>query len=150
MEKKTFVLAHDVARRGAIEYVRNAPAGWSVVIRPPLKSRDQEEKYHAMIGDIAKQWKFARRYWDADDMKRLCIDQFRRDTIEDSEFAELWRAMGSIDVAPSFDGSGVVMLGVQSRKFPKKLASAFIEWLFALGAEQGVMWTDDGLKERAA
>ena len=139
--KRTFILAHDMARRGAIDCVRTAPAGFWVVVKPPLKSREQEERYHAMIGDIADQWQFCGRKWEEEDMKRLCIDQFRRDTIKDTDLAPLWAGIGTVDMAPSIDGSGVVALGVQSRRFPKKLAMAFITWLEALGAEHDVEWS---------
>lgn len=108
----------------------------------PAKSRDQEQKYHAMIGDIARQYEHCGRKWDADDMKRILLDQFRRDTIKDTDIAPLWAGMGGVDMAPSFDGSGVVMLGVQSRKFPLKLAIVFIEWLDALGAELNIKWSE--------
>jgi hypothetical protein len=140
--KKTFILAHDIARQGALDYVRAAPVGYWVTVKPPAKTREMEAKYHAQIDDIADQWMFCGRKWDAEDMKRLCIDQFRRDTIRDPDLAELWVGMGSVDMAPSLDGSGVVALGTQSRRFPKKLASAFIEWLNALGAEHDVRWSD--------
>ncbi len=139
---RKFILAHPAARHNAVESVRTAPDGWVVTVKEPGKTRDQEEKYHAMIGDIAKQWDFCNRKWDADSMKRLLIDQFKRDTINDPEFADAWKAMGIVDMAPSIDGSGVVMLGVQSRKFPKKLASGFVEWLYAFGAEQGIRWSE--------
>lgn len=106
------------------------------------KSRDQEERYHAMIADIAKQFVHAGRKWHRDDMKRLLIDQFRRDTVKDPDLADEWRRVAPFDIAPSIDGAGVVALGAQSRRFGKKLASAFIEWLFAFGAEIGVTWSD--------
>lgn len=111
-------------------------------IKAESKSREQEKRYHAMLGDLAGQWLFCGRRWDAEDMKRLCLDQFRRDTVKDPDLAELWRGMGQVDMAPSIDGAGVVALGVQSRKFPKKLASAFVEWLHAFGAEHGVVFED--------
>ncbi len=97
---------------------------------------------HAMIDDIAEQWEFCGRLWDAEDMKRLLIDQFRRDTIKDPAFAELWKAMRQVDLAPAIDGTGVVALGVQSRRFSKELATAFISWLFAFGDERNIRWTD--------
>lgn len=146
--KRRYVLAHQLARQRAVEDVRTAPEGYVVTVSEPRKSRDQEEKYHAMIGDIAAQWRFCDRSWDPEDMKRLCIDQFRRDTAKDDDLAPLWAGMGTVDLAPSIDGSGVVALGVQSRRFPKRLAMAFIEWLYALGAEHGVVWTDP-VKEAA-
>ena len=108
------------------------------------KSRAQEARYHAMIGDIAKQYQFCERLWDADDMKRLLIDQFRRDTKHDLDLTVEWAGMGFTEMAPAFDGSGVVMLGIQSRKFPKKLATSFIEWLYAFGAklEKPIVWSE--------
>lgn len=127
--------------RAAICYrIMASPEGHVVRISEPRKSREQEEKYHAMIGDIAKQYLFCERRWDAEDMKRLLIDQFRRDTANDDEFRELWKQLRKTDLAPSLDGSGVVALGIQSKRFPKKLASAFIEWLFAFGAEHDIAW----------
>lgn len=139
---KIFRLAHETARRLAIECVRAAPDGWVVRVGEPVKSRAQEEKYHAQIGDIAKQYEFCGRKWEPEDMKRLLIDQFKRETINDPEFAQAWKDMGVVDMAPSLDGSGVVMLGVQSRKFPKKLASGFVEYLYSFGAEVGVRWSE--------
>lgn len=108
----------------------------------PAKSRDQEQKYHAMIGDIARQFQHCGKHWSADDMKRLLIDQFKRDTINDVNIRDLWASMGVVDMAPALDGSGVVVLGVQSRKFPLRLAIIFIEWLYAFGAELRIEWTE--------
>ena len=142
MTTAIFRLVHAEARRRAIEYIRNAPDGHVVRVSEPRKSREQEEKYHAMVGEIAAQFKFCDRLWDAEDMKRLLLDQFRRDTVKDPDFAELWKSMGIVEMAPSLDGAGVVALGVQSRKFPKKLASAFVEWLYAWGAATSVKFED--------
>ena len=108
----------------------------------PVKSRLQEEKYHAMIGDIAKQFVHCGKKWSSDDMKRLLIDQFKRDTIKDPCIAPLWASMGFVEMAPALDGSGVVMMGAQSRKFPLKLAIIFIEWLYAFGSELEIKWSE--------
>jgi hypothetical protein len=139
MSKRVFFLVSDQAR-GNCKRAIDDPAydGWKVAMTAPMKSRDQEERYHAMIGEIALQYTHCGRKWDAEDMKRLLIDQFKRDTINDPDFKDLWAAVGSVDMAPALDGSGVVMLGTQSRKFPKALATAFIEWLFAFAADAGV------------
>lgn len=141
MSKRKFVLRNEDIRRRCMEAVWDANDLCVVVIGDPEKSREQEEKYHAQIGDIAKQWEFCGRKWDAEDMKRLCLDQFRRDTIKDPDLAEEWEKMRLVDMAPSLDKTGVVALGVQSRKLTKKLASAFVEWLYAMGAEVGVRWS---------
>jgi hypothetical protein len=142
MSKRVFVLRNEAVRRRCEKYAYECADGTKVTFSDPGKTREQEEKYHAQIGDIARQWKFCERLWDAEDMKRLCIDQFRRDTKDDATLTEAWKEMGVIDMAPSIDKTGVVALGVQSRKFPKVLGSAFVEWLYALGAEVGVVWTE--------
>jgi len=108
--------------------------------RNNAKTRDQEEKYHAMIGDIAKQVKFLDREWHVDDMKRLLVD----------DFAEEMRMAGKPlhhdgRVFPSFDGRRIVQLGIQTRDFYKKEAAEFIEYLFAFGAQRGVVWSDSSI-----
>lgn len=145
--KRVFCLSTDRARANTLQAVREAPEGHWVTIAPPLKSREQEERYHAMLGDLAAQWTLHGRKWDAESMKRLCVDQFRRDTAKDPDLAPLWDTMGQIEMCPSIDGAGIVALGWQTRRFPKRLASAFIEWLFALGAEVGIVWTERGLQK---
>lgn len=143
MSVKRFTLING-GRRLAHAAIDAAPDGMVCEIREASKSREQEARYHAMIGDIARQWKFCDRFWAAEDMKRLLLDQFLRDTIRDPDFAGLWKSMGAMisNMAPSIDGMGVVALGVQSRRMPKKLATAFIEFLFAFGAEREIHWSD--------
>jgi hypothetical protein len=147
-DKKSFILVHDMARQRAIEYVRLVPDGWSVLVRPPMKTRDQEEKYHSMLEDIAKQCQHLNMALDRETWKRLAIDQFRRETLKDPPCcAEYW-ARNQLSVIPSLDGSAVVVMGEQSRKFPRKVASVFIEWLYSFGANRNVNWRDSS--ERGA
>ena len=91
------------------------------------KTREQEEKYHAMIGDIAKQAQHMGAKWSAEDWKRLLVDQYLR---------EVENIQGK--VVPNLDGSGIVQLGFQTRKFTKEMANEFIEWLYAWAAENGI------------
>lgn len=150
-EKRVFHLVHDLAVQNAANAVRDPHyAGCKVTIEPPAKTRLQEERYHAMIGDIAAQFELHGRRWDPESMKRLLVDQFRRDTMHDPEFARLWASMGTMEMAPSIDGTGLVALGWQTRRFPKKLASAFIEWLFAFGAEVEIHWSNERRPEAVA
>ena len=52
--KKVFILAHDLARKNALEYVKTAPEGCSVTIAEPTRNLEQNAKFHALCGDIAK------------------------------------------------------------------------------------------------
>ena len=96
-------------------------------IKLASKSREQEEKYHAMIGDIARQAKHLGAKWSSEDWKRLLVDQFLRET-EDKQSK----------IVPNLDGSGIVQLGLQTRNFTKEQANEFIEWLYAWSAENGI------------
>ena len=91
------------------------------------KTREQEEKYHAMIGDIAKQAQHLGAKWSSEDWKRLLVDQFLRETEN---------IQGKI--VPNLDGTGIVQLGLQTRKFTKEQASEFVEWLYAWSSENGI------------
>lgn len=142
MQRRTFFLAHSEARRRASLAVQEAPDGYMVVVSEPTKRRIQEEKYHAMIGDIAEQVEHIGRRWHEDDMKRLLVD----------EFAEEMRLAGTplhhdSRVTPSLDGKRIVQLGIQTREFYVKEASDFIEWLYAFGADRGVKWSEPKAKD---
>jgi hypothetical protein len=137
--KQTFFMVHDLARQNAAKAVQAAPHGYMVQISEPTKKREQEEKYHAMVGDIAKQCEHIGRKWDLDDMKRLLVD----------EFAEEMRLAGTPLHHDSLDGQRIVQLGIQTREFRVKEAAQFIEYLYAFGADRGVRWTEPKHKEAA-
>lgn len=96
-------------------------------IKLSSKSREQEEKYHAMINDIAKQAKHLGAKWSSEDWKRLLVDQFMRDAGDSGG-----------KVIPNLDGTGIVQLGFQTRNFTKEQASEFVEWLYAWSAEKEI------------
>lgn len=149
MSKRTFVLVHETARERCAAYAqREAPEGTLAVFQQAPKSRIQEEKYHAMFADISRQYTHAGRKWDAEDMKRLLVHAFRHETKDDPEFAELWEEMGDMELAPAIVGGGFVVLGTQTKKFPRKLATGLIEWLYAFGAENDIHWSEP--RERQA
>jgi len=99
----------------------------SLEIKPINKSREQEEKYHAMIGEIAKQAQHLGAKWIAEDWKRLLVDQFCKDT-----------GLTGSKVIPNLSGDGIVQLGFQTRNFTKEQASEFVEWLHSWGANNGI------------
>lgn len=110
-----------------------------VRITPATKSREQEEKYHAMIGEIAAQSTYAGKEWDADDMKRILID----------EFADAMRQAGTPlhhdgRLIPSENGMRVIQLGIQSKDFWIAEAANFIEFLYAWGADRSVTFKEQG------
>lgn len=105
----------------------NAGRQLTLEIRKASKSREQEEKYHALIGEIAKQAQHLGATWDAESWKRLLVDQFCREN-----------NIKTGTVIPNLTGDGIVQLGFQTKKFTKEQASEFVEWLYAWGTERGV------------
>lgn len=103
----------------------------SLEIKAVNKSREQEEKYHAMIGDIAKQASHLGSKWDSESWKRLLVDLFLREN-----------GMYNGKILQNLDGTGIIQLGFQTRNFTKEQASEFVEWLHAWGANNGITFTE--------
>lgn len=91
------------------------------------RSDPQNKKFHAIIGQIAKQAEHAGSRWDVESWKRFLIDQFAKDA-----------GLENGRIVPSLDGERVVQLGMQSRKFDKALGAQFIEWLLMWSATNGI------------
>lgn len=137
MTRRVFFLAHKTARLRCSAHVMEAPEGYMVVVSEPTKKRAQEERYHAMMNDIADQTTYAGKRWGREDTKRILID----------EFAAEMRSLGQplhhdSRLIPSEDGTRIIQLGIQSKEFYVKEASAFIEWLYAYGSMRNVVWTE--------
>ena len=100
-------------------------------IKDAGKSREQEEKYHAMLGEIAKQAQHLGSKWDAESWKRLLVDQFCKDS-----------GIRTGVVIPNLSGDGIIQLGFQTRKFTKEQATEFVEFLHAWGAQHGITYSE--------
>lgn len=149
--KRVFIFSNATARQYAKAQCDLAPEGCMATFDyEPKKSRIQEEKYHAMILDIAKQCKFLEQEWEPEEWKRLLIDAFVRVMRNEAkEKGEPDPFDGSGKVVPALEGEGFVQLGIQSRNFSKKMAAQFIEYLFAWGSWNNVKWSESaGFDER--
>jgi len=104
----------------------NAGRQLTLEINPASKSRPQEEKYHAIIGEIAKQAQHMGATWDAETWKRLLVDKYCREIGLNSQ------------IMANLDNNAIIQLGIQTRKFTKEQASEFVEFLLAWSAENGV------------
>ena len=121
--------AKTIIRQNWDKITKSLDAGNNLVMEIKLasKTREQEEKYHAMINDIAKQPRHLGAKWSSEDWKRLLVDQFLREEAN---------IQGKI--IPNLDGTGIVQLGFQTRKFTKEQASEFVEWLYSWAAEKEI------------
>jgi hypothetical protein len=123
--------------------VAEAAPGYMVTVGEATKKRAQEEKYHALIGEIADQTEYAGKKWDRDDMKRILIDEFAD---EMRKAGTPLHNDGDSRLIPSEDGRRVIQLGIQSRGFWVSEASQFIEFLYTWGIERGVAFEDYGVE----
>lgn len=107
------------------------------------RTLEQNDKIHAMLSDIANQAKHLNQVLDLDSWKRLCVDQFRKDCIENDipRLADYWKRQ-NFRLMPSLDGGSLVALGTQTRDFPKYVAAGLIEWLYKFGAENNIEWSE--------
>lgn len=153
---RTFVLRSTEALNSALDFLRShareaalsgAPLLVHVFALAEQQSRTQQEKYHAMFGDIAAQCAIDGVRLDVESFKRLLIDQFV------TEMRQEARATGAEDPFPAYghlmrslDQQRLVQLGVQSREFTKYQGNCFVEYLYCYGAECGVRWSQKSLE----
>jgi hypothetical protein len=100
-------------------------------IKDAGRSNEQNEKFHAIIGDIAKQAQHMGAKWDAETWKRLLVDKYVREIGLTSK------------IMANLDNDGLVQLGFQTRKFTKEQASEFVSFLICWCDQNGIELNDD-------
>lgn len=125
--KAMFILAHDVARRRAIQAVIDAPEGYVVRISEPTRTLEQNSTQWPILEALSKQlpWPVNGQAirMSPGEWKDVATAAFRRE--------KLRMAMG-------LDG-GMVMLGLRTSKFGKREFSEWIDFLYATAADRGVI-----------
>jgi hypothetical protein len=94
-----------------------------------IRTLEQNKKFHAMVGDIAKQVKWADEFMEAEDWKRLFL-----------------AAKYEQKVVPNpLDPHGrfVVMNNRRSRALTVQEMAEFITEIEVFGIERGVDWSED-------
>lgn len=122
----SFILAHAEARRRAVEAVRTAPEGYAVSVKPATRSLDQNARLWAMLTDVSKQVVWYGKRLAPEDWKHVFTASLRK-----------------LSVVPNLDGSGFVALGLSTSGMSKRDFSDLLELIFAFGAEQQVVWSEE-------
>lgn len=137
---KPIVLRNELSRAAAKRAIDAAPENHEVSIVAPSKTRDQENAYHAIFEDVARQCTHLNEHFDREGWKRLLVDLFRTEMLEypDCDQAIREDLCGAVRMVPSLDGRSIVTIGLQTRKFRRKTAAALLEWLNAWAADRGV------------
>lgn len=104
-------------------------------IRRETRKDSQNAVFHGFIGQIAAH--VGGDLADKDDAKRILLSAFRIDTLATPDLRDEWAKLGDLRMGRGLRGE-VVLMGNQTRDLSVKLGAAFITWLEAFGAEQGV------------
>jgi len=124
MTKRTFIMAHDMARQRAVEAVRQAPEGYAVTISEPSRTLDQNAAQWPYLAGFAKQL-------------QLCING-RMEWVTDDDWKDVLTGCfhGEMRMA-AFDGK-VIMLPQRTSRMVKSVFSDWMEFLIAMAAQNGV------------
>lgn len=123
-DKATFILAHAQARARAIATIQSAPDGYKVTVQPPPRSLEQNALMWSLLTEIAQQV------------------EWHGQRLEPSEWKDMaTAALKQQKVVPGI-GGGFVVLGSSTSRMSKRELSDLIEFLYAFGAEHGVVFDE--------
>lgn len=124
--KRVFILAHEFARRRAIQAVQDAPEGYAITVSEPNRNLNQNAAQWPILQAFADQMQWpvnGRMVWlTADEWKDILTAAFERETVR---------------VAMGLDG-GMVMLGSRTSEFSKKRFGEWLEFLHATAADREI------------
>lgn len=118
-----------------VKFLEGGPV--ALQLSRPSKSREQEQKYHAMIGDIARQVDWDGKRHDPEIWKAWLIDQFEQELKANGESL---RKPSRVII--SLDQQRAITVRPSSANFSKSEGAQFIELLHKFGAEFGVVWSE--------
>ena len=124
MQKRTLILAHDVARQRAIEAVRSAPAGFVVTIQEPNRSALQNAFYWAVIGEISEQVEPDGKHFGSDTWHEYFKGQFLEPEVLD------------------LPGGRCKFIEPTTTKLGKRAFSDYMEQILSWASSQGVLFCD--------
>ncbi len=127
-----FILAHPTARKRAAQAVAEAPEGHVVTVKEPRRTRDQNDKFHAICDDIAKSgFKLHGKPRSKEAWKVLLISGHAVATGEGAE------------VVPGLEGE-FVNIRESSAAMSVKRGASLIEYTLAWCATNGIELQEQG------
>lgn len=126
MSRCLIILNSNADRAKVARYVNVAPTGTRVEIKAPKRSLPQNDRMWAMLTDIATQKKHNGRQYTPDQWKILFMSACGRE----------------VQFIPSLDGKTFLPWGQSSSDLSKQEMTDLIEFMFAWGAENGVVFQE--------
>ena len=113
-------------RERAHRWIDQAPFGTRLEVKAAKRSLPQNDRFWAMISDVAEQLVWHGQKLKASDWRYVFMDGLKRE----------------LRVVPNIDGTGFVNLGRSSSDLTKDEFSALIELVACFGAQHGVTFHD--------
>jgi hypothetical protein len=122
--KRTFILAHDLARVNAAKFCMDAPEGWIVTIGEPTRTLEQNALLWPLLQRLADQVVWHGAKLSKEDWKDMLTASLRKQR-----------------AAPGIDG-GFVVFGERTKTYSKAQFSELLELIYAFGAQHGVTFEE--------
>jgi hypothetical protein len=127
----TVTLASDFQRHRAHQLIERAPAGYVMSLVEPKRTQEQNDRMWAMLTDVSVQMPGGRRH-TPDDWKAI----FMNACGWECQFVE------GLDGRP-------FPKGFRSSHLTKSQMTTMIDFMFAWGSENGVVWSEPSRKQAA-
>jgi hypothetical protein len=133
---RTFILSVGNERRQAMAAVAEAPSDFTVELKPTKRTDDQNRRFHAMVGDIARSWlPWAGKRRSAAQWKVLLVSGHAVATKD-----------GSGEIVPGLE-SEFVNLRESTALMSVRRGASLIEYTRAFGDMNGVAWSEPETEE---
>lgn len=127
MGRALIILTVDADREKAINWIRKAPWNTRIEFKASKRSIPQNDRFWAMLTDIAEQVTHHGVKLSTDDWKLIFLDALNRE----------------VRAVPNLDGTGFVNLGRSSSDLSKEEMADLMELIAEYGARNGVQFGDD-------
>ena len=119
-------------RQAAMQALQKAPDGALVTISDEPRTHEQNRKLWPLLKDVSEQILWDGEHLTPEEWKDLLSAAFK-----------------SAKIVSGLYGGGVAV-GTSTSKMGKKKFSEFIEFIYAEGAERGVLWSEPSLDTYAS
>lgn len=126
MSRAIIIISGNADRDRAAAWCRKVPPGARIEFKAAKRTLPQNDRMWAMLTDVAQQATHNGRRYTPDQWKVLFMHACGRE----------------VQFLPSLDGSTFIPWGQSSSDLSKQEMTDLIEFIFAWGAENGVMFRD--------
>lgn len=121
--KKTYILAHQEARRRAVAAVQEAPDGYCITVAEPTRNSAINAALHAKLTEISRAHEWAGKRWDVETWKRLLTAAWNRATGQ------------QVVMLPALDGQGVDIVFRRTSELTQAECRDLLEFIESWEAE---------------